>query len=67
MNLEIRADAAPLLKHLDELIKEHEAICTGIYARGEVRSREFARHRGTANGLQTARRAVAEWIEEQAS
>ena len=60
-------DMADLLEHLDELIKENKRTLTGFYVRGDRSSREQARQDGLVRGLRIARRATAEWIEEDSS
>ena len=64
-NHPMKRDKADLLEHLDELIEENQRIRAGIYYRGEKDSREYVRQSGTISGLQIARQAVADWIEEE--
>jgi hypothetical protein len=60
-------DMAGLLEQFDELIEENKRTLTGFYVRGDRSSREQARQDGQVRGLRIARRAIAEWIEEDST
>jgi hypothetical protein len=60
-------DMAGLLEQLDELVEENKRTLTGFYVRGDRSSREQARQDGQVRGLRIARRAIAEWIEEDST
>ena len=53
-----------ILEQLDKLIEENKQTRSQIYLRGDKGSREYIRCEGQISGLQLARKAVADWIEE---
>jgi hypothetical protein len=53
-----------ILEQLDKLIEENKQTRSQIYFRGDKGSREYIRCEGQISGLQLARKAVADWIEE---
>jgi hypothetical protein len=63
----MECDMTGLLEQLDELIEENRRTLTGFYVRGDRSSREQARQDGQVRGLRIARRAIAEWIEEDST
>jgi hypothetical protein len=64
----IEQEATPMkpgiLEQLDKLIEEDKQTRSQIYFRGDKGSREYIRCEGRISGLQLARKAVADWIEE---
>lgn len=64
----IEQEATPMkpgiLEQLDKLIEEDKQTRSQIYFRGDKGSREYSRCEGRISGLQLARKAVADWIEE---